>query len=408
VNPIPSLPEPLFQSAVTLLRDLTAISSDSGDPEGLRRMAERLAAELEQRGLAVTIEGEAPPDGPLLPVLYARGADTSRGHLLLIGHLDTVLPAHEPRLEGGRLIATGAIDMKGGLATLVGALDLLRHRGQTPAPDLLLVAVPDEEVGGDLSRAAIRRWGETARALWVLEPGEPLDGAETLVAGRRGMFQWRLEARGQAAHSGLHYWEGRSALNAAARWIVEAESLSRRHGGPTVNSGRIVAGDSTFVDHLAAEHALLGTERQLNVVPDRAVVEGEARFLRAAEGRDLVQSLTTLARDIAAATGTEITFTAGPAIPPVDPRGPHCNVCHRTVELAAAQGWRLEIEEERGGISFPNFLPDPDRIPILDGLGPVGGGMHTRDEYVELESLARRIVLLADLLAEDAARRGVD
>jgi acetylornithine deacetylase/succinyl-diaminopimelate desuccinylase-like protein len=45
-------------------------------------------------------------------------------------------------------------------------------------------------------------------------------------------------------------------------------------------------------------------------------------------------------------------------------------------------------------------LPDPGRLPVLDGLGPVGGGMHTREEYVELRSLQRRIVLLADLLAE--------
>ncbi len=73
--------------------------------------------------------------------------------------------------------------------------------------------------------------------------------------------------------------------------------------------------------------------------------------------------------------------------------------------LAAAAGWRLEIEEERGGISFPNFLPDPDRIPVLDGLGPIGGGMHTREEYVELRSLGRRIVLLADLLGEDGSER---
>ena len=56
----------------------------------------------------------------------------------------------------------------------------------------------------------------------------------------------------------------------------------------------------------------------------------------------------------------------------------------------------------RGGISFPNFLLDPGRIPVLDGLGPVGGGMHTREEFVDLRSLRRRIVLLADLLAADA------
>ncbi|HEV8581400.1 MAG TPA: M20/M25/M40 family metallo-hydrolase [Thermoanaerobaculia bacterium] len=400
-----ALPETIFANTLGLLRELTALSSPSGDPDGLRRMAERLAEALRDRGLAVEIRDEASPemDGAMLPVLAARGSDTAHGHLLLIGHLDTVLPAAPPRVEGDRLVATGAIDMKGGLATLLGALDLLRHRSQTPPRDLLLIVVPDEEVGGALSHTAVRRWGEAARGLWVLEPGEPMGDAETIVAGRRGMFQWRLEARGQAAHSGLHYWDGRSALTAAARWTVEAEALSRRDGGPTVNVGRFVAGDSTFVDDLARAAALLGTERQLNVVPDRAVAEGEARFLRAAEHEEVARRLEALARDIAVATGTSLAFGLGQSIPPVDPHGPQTAWTRRAVELAAARGWTLEVETERGGISFPNFLADPGRIPVLDGLGPVGGGMHTREEFLDLRSLSRRIVLLADLLAADAS-----
>jgi glutamate carboxypeptidase len=401
-----ALPEAIFRDTLDLLRELTGISSPSGDPEGLSRMAERLAAALEERGLATEIRDEPSAEaGCPLPVLHARGSDISRGHLLLIGHLDTVLPAAEPRIEGGRLVATGGIDMKGGLATLAGALELLRHRGQAHSPDLMFVAVPDEEVGGELSRSAVKRWGESARALWVLEPGEPTDVGETIVAGRRGMFQWRLEARGQASHSGLHYWEGRSALIAAARWAAKAEALSRRDGGPTVNVGRLVAGDSTFVDDLAASADLLGTERQLNVVPDRAVAEGEVRFLRAIESDELARALEALARDVAVETGTSVTFGQGQFISPVDPYGPQTAWTRRAVDLAADRGWELEIETQRGGISFPNFLPAPGRIPVLDGLGPVGGGMHTREEFVDLESLRRRVVLLADLLAADADGR---
>lgn len=397
------LPESIFQWSVDLLRELTEISSPSGDPEGLRRAARRLGGALAARGLAIEVADEDGGEGPL-PILYARGKDTSRGHLLLIGHLDTVLPAAPPRLEGDRFVATGAIDMKGGLATLVGALDLLHHRGIAPPQDLLLVVVPDEEVGGRLSQAAVRRWGATARALWVLEPGEPgpTADAETMVAGRRGIFQWRLDVRGRAAHSGLHYWEGRSALVAAARWCVDAAALSHRGGGPTINTGRLVAGDSTFTDDLESGAALLGTERQLNVVPDRALAEGEARFLRAGEAAELRRALEGLAVETAAATGTEVRFAAGPVIPPVDPHGPFRLWCEKAASFAGAHGWSLELEDERGGISFPNFLPDPGRIPVLDGLGPVGGGMHTRDEFVSLTSLRRRIVLLADLLAADA------
>lgn len=394
------LPAPIFERAVELLRELTAISSPSGDLLGLRRMAERLARELQARGLTPEILEETGGDGALQPVLVARGADTSRGHLLLIGHMDTVLPAAEPRIEGDRLVATGAIDMKGGLAALLGALDLVAHRGGKPPDDLLLVVVPDEEVGGPLSHAAMGRWGANARALWVLEPGEPVGDAESMVAGRRGMFDWRLHVTGQGAHSGLAYWEGRSALAAAARWCVEAQALSRPDGGPTVNVGRLVAGDASFVDNLAVAHSLLGSDRQLNVVPDRALAEGEVRFLRPSEEPEVERRLRGLAEEISAQTGTVFEFTRQSTIPPVDPDGPHCAVCDRVVALAAARGWTLEVERQRGGISFPNFLPDPGRLPVLDGLGPVGGGMHTREEYVELGSLKRRMLLLADLLSE--------
>ena len=389
------LPTPIFERTLQLLRELTAISSPSGDLPGLRRMTERLSAELSARGLMPEVLEESGE-----PVLVARGPNTADGHLLLIGHMDTVLPAAEPRIEGDRLVATGAIDMKGGLAAFLGALDLLAERGIKPPDDMLLVVVPDEEVGGPISHGSMKRWGEGARALWVLEPGEPAGNAETMVAGRRGMFDWRMTVKGQAAHSGLHYWEGRSALAAAARWTVEAQALSRRDGGPTINVGRLVAGDTSFVENLATAYTLVGTDRQLNVVPDRAVVEGETRFLRPAEEPELEDRMRSLAREIARETGTEMVLTRNPLIPPVDPDGPHAAVCNRAVDLAASRGWELQVERERGGISFPNFLPDPGRLPVLDGLGPVGGGMHTREEYVELRSLQRRVMLLADLLAE--------
>lgn len=394
-----------FDTALRFLEELAAVSSPSGDLAGLERAASLLAGALTARGLTAGVAWETAEDGSQQPVLHARGPAAGDSPLLLIGHIDTVLPAAPPRREDGRLFATGAIDMKGGLATLVGALDLVAARGGSAPADLHLVVVPDEEVGGPHSHAAVRTWGAGARAFWVLEPGEATpEGAETLVIGRRGMTQWRLQARGRSAHSGLNFWQGRSALAAAARWVAEGARLSRPGGGPTVSAARFVAGEAGFVDGLAEAHALLGSERQINVVPDRAVVEGEIRFLRPREGEEVVARLAALAGEIAAESGVGMDFSTGLAIPPLDPRGPQRTWAERAVELAARRGWRLQLDEERGGISFPNFLPDPGRLPVLDGLGPAGGGMHTREEFVDLASLRRRIVLLADLLEADAAQ----
>ncbi|HXU29415.1 MAG TPA: M20/M25/M40 family metallo-hydrolase [Thermoanaerobaculia bacterium] len=400
------LPSELFASTLAFLSDLTALSSPSVDSDGLARVAAFLREALEARGLSVEIEPRSGVEGgPTLPVLHARGpaAGEGLGCLLLLGHMDTVLSAIPPKRQEGRLLATGAIDMKGGLATFVGALDLLARRRIAPPADLHLVVVPDEEVGGELSREATARWGALARAVWVLEPGEPRGASETMVAGRRGMRNWRLIASGTPAHSGLHYWQGHSALIAAARWCAAAEALSARGGGPTINVGRLIAGDAGFVSDPAGNAGLLGTESRLNVVPDHAIAEGEFRFLRAAEGEKIAAELTALARSIGEESGTHLDLSIGHAVPPVDPHGPQRSWCERAVALAASRGWTLEVEDDRGGISFPNFLPDPVRVPVLDGLGPVGGGMHTREEFLDLTSLARRIALLADLFEADAA-----
>ena len=388
--------EAVMGATVATLEKLCAISSASGDGAGLLRMAELLAAELVPFGFAAEVRHERGADGAPQPVLTARRAHA--GRLLLLGHLDTVLPAVVPRREGDRLRATGALDMKGGFAALIGALRLLAARGAEPPEGMLLVAVPDEEVGGPISASAVRRWGQGAEVVLVLEPGERRGEAETLVTGRRGLVGWRLEARGRSAHSGLAYWEGRSAVAAAADWCGAVQRLSEPGAGPVVNVGRILGGDAEFVDELAEHHTLVGTNYRLNVVADRCVAEGEVRFLCLADRERVLERMGELARDIERSSEVAMGLEVFESIPPVAPEGPGEELARRLAARAAEAGWTLELEHDRGGVSFPNFLPDPSRATVIDGLGPVGGGMHTRGEYLELGSLRRRVVLLADLL----------
>jgi len=393
------LPPEIFAKTTQLLVELCTISSSSGDSQGLSAMAARVAAELALRGLAPEIIPEDDGDGGSMPLLVARGPRIGDHPLVLVGHMDTVLDAVAPRLEGHRLWATGALDMKGGLAMLIGALDLMAARGKRPPDDLMLVLVPDEEVSGYISERAVRRWSEGARVLLVIEPGEGRADAETLVAGRRGLTEWKLDVTGRASHSGLAYWYGRSALAAAADWVAQAQAMSENGPGATVNVARMVAGDSDFVNGLATHHALLGTSRRRNVVSDRALAEGEARYLTPSDGVRIMERLARLTERTAGEREVSMLFLPGTGVPPVDPKGPGSPIAAQVTRLAAERGWRLEVEEDRGGISFPNYIADPSKIPIVDGLGPVGDGMHTREEYLDLRSLERRIVLMADLLA---------
>lgn len=393
-----------LERAVDLLERLCAESSSSGDRAGLERTARTLCSALAARGFAAGIEAiGAENDESSAPLLVARSPATARKPLLLLGHFDTVLDAAPPGRTPGRLVATGAIDMKGGIATLLAALDRLAREGVGTPPDLLLVLVPDEEVAGEISRRATRTYGTQARACFVLEPGElRADGAETVVAARRGLATFRLDLFGRSAHSGLAFHEGRSAVAAAGAWIAAAAALSRPGGGPTVNVSRVLGGDRDAVEAPGTGPGLFGSGRMLNVVPDRAIVEGEYRFLDPADGVAVRSRLESLAREIAAATGVRFEIAVGDEIAPVAATAERLVFARRAVAAAERRGWRLEVELDRGGISFPNFLPAGLALPVLDGLGPAGGGMHTREEFVDLRSYARRIVLLADLLAAEA------
>ncbi len=397
-DPLDSLEAQVCQRAQALLEELCAISSPSGDEAGLRQMAQRLTAELEAQGLVCEVLREPDGTGATEPALVARSGQADHGLVVLVGHLDTVLAATATRVDGDRLFGTGALDMKGGLVTLVAALELMRRRGIRPPSDLLFVGTPDEEASGVISRRLTRQFGTRARVMLVLEPGETREGGETIVVGRRGLTEWRLEIRGTPAHSGLDYWNGRSALAAAADWCSHAQKMSRHGRGTTVNVARLVAGDGDFVLQLDQHHDLLGTSRRRNVVPDHAVADGEIRFLSSGGGERTLDRLRALSDRVAELHGVQVAFTTGTTLPRVTPRGEGALLVERVLALAERRGWTLNADNDRGGISFPNYLDGNTDLPVLDGLGPIGNGMHTRDEHLDLQSLQRRIVLLADLL----------
>ena len=72
----------------------------------------------------------------------------------------------------------------------------------------------------------------------------------------------------------------------------------------------------------------------------------------------------------------------------------------RLFELARSIGTELGIdidEGSTGGASDGNFTSALG-VPTLDGLGAVGDGAHSIDEYVDIASLPHRAALIAGLI----------
>ena len=60
----------------------------------------------------------------------------------------------------------------------------------------------------------------------------------------------------------------------------------------------------------------------------------------------------------------------------------------------------MDIDEvQSGGASDGNFCAAVG-TPVLDGLGPVGGGAHAKHEHIIVQCVPERAALVAHLIAD--------
>ncbi len=143
--------------ATRLLAEYVRIDT-SNPPGDTRKAADFLAAVLDREGIPVTRYESAPGKAIIYARLKATISPPAGKAILLMHHMD-VVPADrsqwktnpfEPTIRGNELWARGAMDMKGqGVAQLLAFLRLKRERVPLTR-DVILLAEPDEEVGGAL------------------------------------------------------------------------------------------------------------------------------------------------------------------------------------------------------------------------------------------------------------------
>lgn len=356
---------------------LVAIRSGTGDADGVGRVADRLAGDLRALGAEVTTRADGPAGPTLVAVL--RGAAPGP-RVAVVGHLDTVGAPEDPDpvlvVRDGRAWGRGAVDMKGGLQLVVTALEAIRavHGVALPAGELIVLMGPDEEVGSPVGRVAMQELVPGCAAALVLEPGRPT-GA--LVVARKGMLQARVTIRGRAAHAGVEPEKGRSALLAAAHLTIALHGitgLGGPEGGVTVNVGVVHGGTRPNV---VAADAVLELDLRASTAAAMEAAEAAIRAVVAAPAvPDVTAELELGAR-----------FPVMERLPATD------LLLARVAAVGAELGLSIGAVAT-GGASDANLIATLG-VPVLDGLGPIGGGMHAADEHVDIGSLPDRIALVA-------------
>jgi glutamate carboxypeptidase len=364
------------EEIVKLLKEFVECESPSDSPLAVNRFVDLLAERSGSIAEAKLIRSKS--RGHHLRLEFKLPGRKKAGQILGLGHSDTVWPLgtlhHMPfRRADGRLWGPGVYDMKAGLVFFLFAAQALRDLEIPVARKVVLLVVSDEEVGSETSRHVTEAEARRSNAVLVLEPGTGLTGK--LKTSRKGVGDYRISVEGKAAHAGVDFENGVSAILELARQIDRVAGFTNLRRGVTVNPGIVSGGTRTNV--IAAE-AHVDVDIRVMKQRDAALLDRKFHALRAFDKRSKLSVIGGLNR------------------PPME-RTPEIAALFRRAKLLA-KGLGVDLEESStGGGSDGNFTAGLG-IPTLDGLGGVGEGAHALNESILENRIADRTALLACLL----------
>jgi glutamate carboxypeptidase len=366
----------LVRHADRELDALVGVSSQSGDSRGAEEALAVCSALLPTE---VEIERPASSSPGYANDLIATLKGSGERRLMLLGHVDTVVATDEHRpleRDGGKLVGSGAVDMKGGVVYALGIMRALAAMPDRYAEVALLLVTDEEWRTHGLTH--VERFAGFDGCL-CFEAGQVSpDRREGVIVRRKAAATLRVQARGVAAHSGSAPDKGRNALLALA---AAAQHVASRH-------------DPRGDHQLSAVPTIINSGEAFNVVPSGGELFCD---LRANDLAAFDAVIDAVPDDVAGAT----------LHPELVRRWPGMDALDSTRDLLADASGLLGREIlglERGGASDASHMAQ--HVPLtVDGLGPRGGGAHNPDEFVLAESLEPRVQVA---LAVVAALLGID
>ncbi len=365
---------------VAFISELAACESPSDSPPAVDRLVDLLIERTADIASAQTFEADGHKFGKTLRLAFNLPGEGKQGQILALGHADTVWPLGTVKrmpvnVADGRLWGPGVLDMKSGLAFFVFAMRALRDLNVAVPHHVALLVVADEEVGSTSSRAITEEEAKRSKCVLVLEPGTGFAGK--LKTARKGVGDYTVFVKGKAAHAGVDFTNGASAIVEAARQISEIARFTDLQRGITVNPGVISGGTRSNVIAATTE---VHVDIRVSRLPDAAELDAKFRALQAVDERCTVHVEGGLNR------------------PPMERTPEIAALYFKARALGEAMGVLVE-ESSTGGGSDGNFTAALG-IPTLDGLGGVGEGAHASNESILLARVADRVALLAGLVAE--------
>jgi len=212
---------------VEVLSKMVSINTDAESKLGYRECAEVIAEEARKLGLSVSIYDSVglATDGKHRPNVVAKLDANSDHTVSLVTHYD-IVPAgagwsNDPfklRVVDGKAYGRGAADDKGAIAAALGALKLV---GENAKMNVILIASPDEEVGGELGVGyLVNHVGIKCDEAVVLDASP-----EFVSIGASGVVSGWIKVKGVQGHAGYPH-KAVNPIYGMARLIEGLEGFS--------------------------------------------------------------------------------------------------------------------------------------------------------------------------------------
>jgi len=352
---------------VELLRRMVAIDSGTYDKAGVNQVGDVVRDFLNGHNIQVETLPQRVHGDCLRASVAARGANG--GNVLLLGHRDTVFPSGEAArrpfvIRDRKAFGPGVMDMKAGLVMNCFVLAAFARFGGSPAPIVALFTA-DEEIGSPEGRPIVEAEARMAR---IVLNSEPARVTGNVVTGRKGGVFMTLRIIGKAAHAGLHFRDGISAISELARKIVAIDALTDLDRGITLNVGLVEGGQS------------------INTMAPSAEGQIDFRYVTP-DDRDEVMAKIAALVERSFVPGTSATLSINGEFLPMVPTAASNALFELYAAAASATGFQTK-GDFAGSCSDAGFAA---RIaPTLCAVGPEGLGGHTPEEFLLVDTMVPR------------------
>jgi putative selenium metabolism hydrolase len=202
------------------------------------------------------------------------------------GHVDTVYPGDlsawkfdpfKPFVKAGKIWGRGAVDQKGGVATMIHAGKLIKELGLNDEFTVLFTATVMEEDCDGLCWQYLLNIGKLKPELVVIT--EPTN--MNIYRGHRGRMEIRVEVKGKSCH-GSAPERGDNAIYKIARIALEIEKLNKRlKNDPFLGKGTV-----TVSEVKSSSPSLCAVADEAGIHLDRRLTYGETKASAIAEVKD--------------------------------------------------------------------------------------------------------------------------